>query len=33
MIRREAHPAAFVIFTQRQLYVAIAQVVGQPCQR
>ena len=32
VVWREAHPAALFVFTQRQLYVAIAQMISQSRQ-
>ena len=33
VIGREAYPATFSIFTQRELHMAVAEVVSQPGQR
>ena len=32
VVGREAYPATFSIFTQRELHMAVAEVVSKPCQ-
>ena len=33
VVGREAYPAAFRVFTQCELHMAVAEVVSKPCQR
>ncbi len=33
VVGREAYPAALLVFSQRQLHMAVAEVVSQPGQR